>query len=297
MTLFEEIYKEVITEAVSNTKINKAINGMHPVSIVYDDQDGGGGKGPRTIYPVAFGKTKLKNGEEGNPVIRAFQPSGDTKRGTPKWKYFRVDRIKSWNMDEKAKFDSEDLTGFMSDGTSKTGDDSMSVIYNIAPIGNARFIHKQNKKQEKETEKEDVIDYKPITKDDIDSVDVEKPIEEVPGKKYNVRQIINNLYNTIKNSSAVKKVSSLFNKNVDNKEAQEDINKKMYATETKPISKDEIDAQSINAEEENTTTSEPITNRTDKPITKDEIENVEDNPLTNSFKDMTNRMNNLYKEE
>ena len=147
MSLFEEICNEtfVLIEGVSNTKINKAINGMHPVTISYDDGKGGNGKGLRTIYPVAFGLTSAEN-----RVIRAFQPSGDTKRGIPKWKYFRVDRIKSWDMNEKIKYDGDKLEGFMSDGKSKSGDDLMSVVYNIAPIGNARFIRKQNKSGKQE---------------------------------------------------------------------------------------------------------------------------------------------------
>lgn len=296
MDLFEQIYKETfLLESVSNTKINKAISGMHPVSIVYDDQKGGKGKGPRIIYPVAYGLTTANN-----PVVRAFQPSGDTKRGVPKWKYFRVDRIKSWNIDMKNKFDGDSLEGFMSNGSSETGDDSMSVIYNIAPIGNARYIHKQNKLKNSDfsNEKEIEIDDKPITKDDVKNIDVEETPKTQTNSKYSAKQIINNLISRIKDSNFGQKVQNILGKKenpIDNTEQKTDINNNlMTAPDAKPVTKQEINnGEETGEKEENNS----IPKQTDEPVTHDDVSNVKDNELTKSYNDMMNRMNNLYKEE
>ena len=45
----------------------------------------------RIIEVYAYGLTKA-----GNPVIRAFQPYGDTSSRVPSWKFFRIDRIIYW---------------------------------------------------------------------------------------------------------------------------------------------------------------------------------------------------------
>ena len=115
MNLFEEIVNEtsLLTEGVSSDNIVKAISGLHPAWISYNDTKGGGGKGRRIIYPIAYGLTK-----SGNPVVRAFQPSGSSKRGLttppnnrkyPKWKYFRLDRITFWRTVNSREFNPEDL--------------------------------------------------------------------------------------------------------------------------------------------------------------------------------------------
>ena len=141
MNLFEEIVLEssLLTEGISVDSITNAINGLHPTWITYDDTKGGGGKARRLIYPVAYGLTSA-----GNPVVRAFQPQGSSKRGLttppndreyPKWKYFRVDRIKFWRTVNSNTYNTDELVGF-----NEEGDKSMSEVYVIAPIGNAKKI-------------------------------------------------------------------------------------------------------------------------------------------------------------
>lgn len=309
MTLFEEICNETLflTESVSNTKINNAINGMHPVTIVYDDKQGGGGKQWRLIYPVAYGLTSA-----GNPVIRAYQTNGDSKRGLttppnnreqPKWKYFRVDRIKSWNMDKTQRFDGDDLIGF-----NEEGDDSMSVVYNIAPIGAAKQIHRQKKQQNQDKEfsnnKEIEIDDKPITKDDVNGIETTSNETEQPQNKYSAKQVINNLINRIKNSKIGNGVKNIFaqkNNNIqqntiDNNQQNNNINdvNKLNAPDTKPIEKNDIKGTNQDID---TTVGITNNNVNDKPITKNDVNNIQDNELTRTFNDLTNRMNNLNKEQ
>ena len=70
--------------------------------IKYDDQledNGGNTKGTRVIMPMALGTPK-----KGYPVVRAYQEGGSSRRGVPKWKFFRLDRITSWSPYPKKKF-------------------------------------------------------------------------------------------------------------------------------------------------------------------------------------------------
>lgn len=90
----ENILSKLIRESVSNGQVLDAIDNRYYVRIKYDDGKDGNknnSKGVRIIQPVAFGTTK-----SGYPVIRAFQINGNSLRGAPNWKFFRLDRIKSW---------------------------------------------------------------------------------------------------------------------------------------------------------------------------------------------------------
>lgn len=305
MTLFEEILLEsdLLTESVSVDNVVNAITGMHPVWITYDDTKGGGGKARRLIYPVAYGLTTSNN-----PVIRAFQPSGSSKRGLttppnnrelPKWKYFRLDRIKFWRTITSQEFDPEELVGI-----NKDGDRSMSKVYVIAPIGNAKKINRKEfeKPEDEKTPKTNTTSFepRPITKDEVENIDIEPTVQ--PNKqRFTAKDAIDSIIRFIKNTgnkvgSGIKKV---FNKNLENKPENPNINTSdtINAPDTKPTTKDEI-GTSVNDENNST---EQLPNPTDKPVTKTDVDNGEEdrelkeNVLTKSFNDMMNRMNNLEK--
>lgn len=91
----KSILKRILAEGVSDEKVLDAIHNKYYVRIRYDDggDDHGVGdpKGSRVIQPFAIGRTK-----KGNPVVRAFQIDGNSRKGAPNWKFFRLDRIKSW---------------------------------------------------------------------------------------------------------------------------------------------------------------------------------------------------------
>lgn len=295
MDLFEEIVKQtfLINESISINGINDAINGLHPVWITYDDEQGGGGKARRLIYPVAYGLTS-----KGNPVIRAFQPQGSSKRGLttppndremPQWKYFRIDRIKFWRVVSSQKFDGDRLEGF-----NQEGDDSMSMVYTIAPIGNAKQLSRQKPE----------IGYKPITKQDVENIPTEEEPKEVTPqykeqpRRYSAKQVVNNILNRIKSGT-----QKIFNKKqpetIDNLEKNSNLttdNNNLTAPETEPISKQDV------GQTKTTIPTKPVTNAKpdDEPVTKQDVNNseeetVENNKLTNSFKDMMSRWNNLNK--
>ena len=67
-----------------------AINNKYRILINYDDEDNHA-TGIRLVEPYVLGYTKA-----GNLAFRGYQYNGDTVRGVPKWKLFRLDRVINW---------------------------------------------------------------------------------------------------------------------------------------------------------------------------------------------------------
>lgn len=114
----------LITESVTSGDVSRAIKNREAILITYDDETSKAQKGVRYIEPYVFGTTKT-----GNPCIRAYQYWGSTRRGVPKWKMFRLDRISSWRptgenfeLEPKAR-------GWAAQAYNNNGDNSMSEVY------------------------------------------------------------------------------------------------------------------------------------------------------------------------
>ena len=122
MNLLLEIYKKIILkESVSTASVSDSIEGRYQVTINYEgDPSHGVAPGLRAIQVYTYGLTKA-----GNPVIRAYQPYGDTASTVPSWKFFRLDRITSWKPTYA-------LVTTPAPGFNPNGDKSMSVVYSIA---------------------------------------------------------------------------------------------------------------------------------------------------------------------
>ena len=118
--------KKFLNEDIDSESVLDAIHNKYQVRIRYDDgqeDSEGNPKGSRVIKPMAIGTTK-----KGYPVVRAWQEGGGSRRGTPKWKFFRLDRITSWKpMKNKKFFDAPS-------NYNPTGDKSMSTF-----VDNAKF--------------------------------------------------------------------------------------------------------------------------------------------------------------
>lgn len=132
MFLLEEIVNEaLLNESVSITDVNNAIDTHKRIILNYRSKGEDKNNGPRVVEVYAYGLTKA-----GNPVIRCFQPMGDTTTKVPSWKFFRLDRITSWKPTEQtfsrpADFYYKGLGNF-----NENGDETMSVVYKIASFGN-----------------------------------------------------------------------------------------------------------------------------------------------------------------
>ena len=135
----EEQLTVLLTESrgVAARKVNDAISNQYRVQIQYNDnlhkrkkrqkyKRSTAPTGIRLIEPYALGISKA-----GNKVLRAFQYNGATRRGVPKWKLFRLDRITNWIPLVKSKFyvDPAQMNEFVPNYNTE-GDESMVSVIN-----------------------------------------------------------------------------------------------------------------------------------------------------------------------
>ena len=114
--------KKILFEDVDVSSVELSIKKRLPIKVNYiaNEEDKETGSGWRIIQPVAYGLSK-----SGNPVIRAYQPYGDTKTKVPHWKIFRLDRFETWNpINKKTNIPSPPMDEYNPDG-----DKTMSVVY------------------------------------------------------------------------------------------------------------------------------------------------------------------------
>lgn len=174
-----EYFKRLMEQTLLNegiatvSNVNDAINNLKQVEIRYYSGGEPVASGRRVIYPVAYGLTKA-----GNPVIRAFEPYGDTKTKVPAWKFFRLDRIRKWRPLDKT-FRGAELNGF-----NENGDETMSIVYNIADI-----------KGRPKNVKFPKIGNEPITKGDISPKEKEKEVNTTlkQGEQYGSEDVVKDL--------------------------------------------------------------------------------------------------------
>ena len=119
-----EILKEVLNESVSSESVIDAMDNKYQVIINYSDEKNRAPK-KRIIEPYAYGYSKA-----GNEVFRAYQYSGDSYRGVPKWKLFRLDRVKSWQPTDRHFNVPPHKNGWPAEPYNEFGDETMSVVLN-----------------------------------------------------------------------------------------------------------------------------------------------------------------------
>ena len=280
MTLFEEIISEILVEDISIGKVNDAIDRTYEVKINYHS-DNDNASGERIIQPVAYGLTK-----KGNPVIRAYQPYGDTQTKVPAWKFFLLSGIKTWKPLFKNTFRTP------ADGFNPNDDKTMSVVYKIA-----KFWDTHNKKEE------DI----PTTKGPVKKTDIE-----------------NKKHYSVKDNDEVKKMEKL-RKQLENPKYLSDFINKEKEVSSGPVIKDDNDPNFISVKDNPELKkleklkkqldnpkyiSDIIKNKTlevnpeeennkmtadSGPITTDSLNN--DNFMTQTEKDINSRQNQLNKNE
>ena len=282
-TLFENIVHKafILKEDAQIDRISGAVTGMHPVILKYDDKQGEGGKNKRVVYPVAYGISTA-----GNPVIRAFQKQGSTKTSSPSWKLFRLDRVKSLRVITSRTFNPQELVGFRSDG-----DEQMTTLYCISPIGKAKSgEYSGNYVSLKAT---------PITKDDIEAEKNPQAAAAVQskenGQKQSAEEIVNDIVNNIDNNQEGQNIDNTGASGYNNEKWQ---HYKMNATDSDPIYKDEIPG----GDKQVGTGDNGAVNKTqigDGPISKEDLSGNEEteNNEANPAVDLVNRMDNLYQDE
>ena len=276
MELFEEIVNEsiLLNELRTNRDddIKKAINNVLRVRISYDDRKDkvisrAKGKRERYILPVAYGITK-----NGKRAIRAYQTAGSTKRGVPKWKLFLLDNIYSWSNSKKSFKEYGDALIRL--GLNTKGDKHMTTLFAITPIGN------ENVPVAKDS---NPIDATPVTKTDVSPT---------------TQQVQNP--NIVSKSNDFVPSKTKQGTSIDNSGDSSYFSNKVEAPETQPVTKSDVQPQNNVPQTQNNvpqTQAEPEIGT--EPVTKSDVEGEtinQDNKLTNSFKDMMNRMDNLNKD-
>lgn len=118
------ILKNILSESITPKDVNDAIDNKIQVIINYSDEKNRAPK-KRLIEPYAFGVSK-----GGNSVVRAYQYDGDTFRGKPKWKLFRLDRITSWEPTEQHFNAQPNERGWDAEKYNEKGDLSMQTVLN-----------------------------------------------------------------------------------------------------------------------------------------------------------------------
>lgn len=127
MLLGELLAEILLEESVNAQEISDAIDNHERVIINYHSDGKDNATGARVIEVYAYGLTKA-----GNPVIRAFQPYGDTTSKVPSWKLFRLDRIDSWEKTGQ-KFTEPASDYYPGMGNfNPNGDRTMGVVYKVA---------------------------------------------------------------------------------------------------------------------------------------------------------------------
>ena len=258
---------------IKDNKIKEAINDMRRVRIFYNDHKDviskTRGYATRYILPVAYGL--LKNGKK---AVRAYQTAGSTKRGVPRWKLFLVDNIIDWqNSTRTFKKYKQALIDL---GLNINGDKHMTTLFAITPLANdnvqvAKYSHE--------------IDPEPIFKNDV-----------APTSNNQQHNLNNN-----KTEPVIKQ-----QKPIDNIPEKNYYQSNTGQTTTTPVNK--INIQGDNSLDD-TTTNTSINNNTNinngnitpvdnNPMSKGDINNnlvdIKNNKLTNSFNDMLSRIDNLY---
>jgi hypothetical protein len=279
MDLNENRYNDsqLLTEitSVRDDDIKNAINKMLRVRISYDDKKRhpikhngriippNKGKNERYICPVAFGITK-----RGNRAVRAYQRSGSTKRGVPNWKLFLVDNIFNWSNTRRSF--KEEAQHLIDKGLNMEGvDKGLTNLMAVSPI-TGKMIPPQNNTLP--------IDSEPISKSDVSPA--LEPKKAIPISK------------------RTPKSQTFTDVAIDKPETDGYTFNKVNAPKTEPITKKDV--QPFQPQETEPVEPEVTQLPTTEPVTKDDInggqESLTNNKLTNTFKDLTKRMDNLYKD-
>lgn len=270
MSLFEEIVNNslLITEIAQfrERDIIDSINNMKRIRIGYSDGVGSKGKKERFIFPVAYGLTKA-----GNKAIRAFQTAGSTKRGVPKWKLFRLDRIYSLT---KSRTSFKDYAQSLIDkGFNIDGDKGMTRIFAISPLA------KDNVQVSKKT---DIVNNGPSKKNDIN------PTTKLQTQSNDIKQQTA-LSNQQSNVDSLKQTNYISNNKINQNVNSEPIRKNDIVTQQNiEKNNDNIDTTQKSILNQNSNNQ----NQDDINVNKnDNVENID--TVKKQFNDMMNRINNI----
>jgi len=167
----------MISSPKTYDKIADAIVNKRVVTITYKGEDEKSVGTRMKVKPVCYGITR------GKYYLRAWQETGATETKVPAWKFFRVDRISSWEVDGTETFTTEPGANY-----NETGDEHIDKIIAMAdfkpgeapepiPVIKPTPVKPADKKKPKDTKKPD------IGTSSTSTPSASKPKEEPPKAK------------------------------------------------------------------------------------------------------------------
>ena len=266
-----EILKEVLNESVSSDSVNDAINNKYRILINYDDEDNHA-TGTRLVEPYVLGYTKA-----GNLAFRGYQYEGDTVRGVPKWKLFRLDRVINWQP-TKQKFNVEPKdNGWSAESYNSNGDGSLTSILNQVSFDNKEELFSPNDRLNTLRKKTDIL--KNSTPINISQM------QNQP-KPNNSGPIANNVTNSVSNKNTPD-FQKMLDRNLEL--TRKEKAKRGFSLSNNGIQRGPIDAQQYTSNIDNTETNQEIVNQ------QDNNNNVENNK--SDFQKMLDRNLELTRKE
>ena len=266
-----EILKEVLNESVSSDSVNDAINNKYRILINYDDEDNHA-TGTRLVEPYVLGYTKA-----GNLAFRGYQYEGDTVRGVPKWKLFRLDRVVNWQP-TKQKFNVEPReNGWNAETYNSNGDGSLTSILNQVSFDNKEELFSPNDRLNTLRKKTDIL--KNSTPINISQM------QNQP-KPNNSGPIANNVTNSVSNQNTPD-FQKMLDRNLEL--TRKEKAKKGFSLSNSSVKRGPIDMQQNTSNIDNTETTPEIVNQ------QDNNNNVENNK--SDFQKMLDRNLELTRKE
>ena len=266
-----EILKEVLNESVSSDSVNDAINNKYRILINYDDEDNHA-TGTRLVEPYVLGYTRA-----GNLAFRGYQYEGDTVRGVPKWKLFRLDRVINWQP-TKQKFNVEPRdNGWSAESYNSNGDGSLTSILNQVSFDKKEELFSPNDRLNTLRKKTDRL--KNSTPINISQM------QNQP-KPNNSGPIANNVTNSVSNQNTPD-FQKMLDRNLEL--TRKEKAKRGFSLSNNGVKRGPIDAQQNASNIDNTETNQEIVNQ------QDNNNNVENNK--SDFQKMLDRNLELTRKE
>lgn len=195
---------------VDGSEITDAINNQYRVLIKYDDETAKHQTGARLIEPYVYGLSKA-----GNEVIRAFQYYGATRRGVPKYKLFRVDRILSWEPKTNSKFVANPkMLNVTKIDYNENGDKSMTMVFDQVKFSHDNMqdtsINQQQEwespldriKRQKEAQKKNIEQQINNQQNNQGAIETPTLKDELKGEKNSLENELDSRLGTTNNTNA-----------------------------------------------------------------------------------------------
>ena len=164
-------FLKLLNEAISPNIIDDAINNRYRILINYDDEENHA-TGIRLVEPYVLGYTKANN-----IAFRGYQYQGDTVRGIPKWKLFRLDRVIDFKPTNQHFNAQPKDNGWSAQNYNDIGDGSMIRVINQVKFDNTDDEVYSPRLNDIRRNIDNIRRSEPIKIDDFNGTKKKEPVE------------------------------------------------------------------------------------------------------------------------